>query len=94
MAVVDRAMLAGAFSLIAAGTAAAVHGRITVDLLQQWVAAIRDPATDDAKRAALADRGAVLPFGMHPQRADAAEAGGGKFADGFQEKARHSGRGC
>ena len=94
MAVVDRAMLAGAFGLIAAGATAAIHGRIAVDLLQQGVAAIRDPATDDAKRAALADRGSVLPLGMHRHRPDAAEAGGGEFADGFQDKSRYSGRGC
>jgi len=94
MAVVNRAMLAGTFCLIAAGAAAAVHGGVAVDLLEQWVAAIGNAATDDAKRAAFADGGADLPIGMDRQGADAAEAGGGEFADGFQEKTCYSSRGC
>ena len=94
MMAVDWTMLAGAFCLIAAGAAAAIDGRITVDLLEQWIPAIRNAAFDDAQGAALADGGAGLPIGMDLQRADAAESGGGEFADGFEEKAGDSGCGC
>jgi hypothetical protein len=94
MMAVDRTMLAGAFCLIPAGTAAAIHGGVAVDLLKEGVSAIRDAAFDDAQGAAFADGGAGLPIRMDFQGTDAPEAGGGEFADSFQEKAGDSGYGC
>lgn len=81
---IDRTMLAGAFGFISAGAAAAVHRGVAVDLLDQGISAIGDAAPDHAQGAALADGGAGFPIGMDRQCADAAEPGGGEFADRFQ----------
>lgn len=70
MPMIDRAMLAGAFRLIAASASASIHRRVAVDLLQQRIAAIRNPATDDPQRATLADLGPLLPIRMDGQAAD------------------------
>ncbi len=81
---IDRAMLGGAFGFVSAGAAASVHRGVAVDLLQQRISAIGNAAADDPQRAALADGGAGFPIGMNRQCADAAEPGGGEFADRFQ----------
>jgi hypothetical protein len=91
---VNRAMLAGALGLIAAGAPAAIYGGVAVNLLQQGISTIRNAAFDDTQRAAFADGGAGLPIGMNLERADPAKAGGGEFADGFQKEAGDSGCGC
>jgi hypothetical protein len=61
---INRAMLARAFRLIAAGAPAPIHGGIAVDLLKQGISAIRNATTDDAKGAAFTDGGASFPIGM------------------------------
>jgi hypothetical protein len=94
MVVVNGAMFPGAFRFISAGTSAAVHGRVAVDLLEQGIAAIGNTAADHAKRASLADGRAGFPLGIDSQGADAAETGGGEFAERFQEKTGYAGRGC
>jgi hypothetical protein len=84
---IDRTMLRRAFGFVAARAAAAVGGGVAVDLLEQGVAAVGDAALHDTEGAAFADFGAGLPLGVDAEGADLAEAGGGEFADRFEEVA-------
>lgn len=89
---VDGAMLGGAFGLVAARAAAAVEGRIAVDLLQQRIPAIRYTAAHHPQRAGFADFGSDLPMGMNLQGPRIAKAGGGKSAYGPKQRSRDCGR--
>jgi hypothetical protein len=80
-----RAVLAGAFRLVAAGAAAAVDGGVAVELFQEWVSAKRNAAAHHAQRAALADFGAIFPLGVNSGSSDLSQSCRGEFAQGFEK---------
>ena len=59
---VDRAMLFGGFRLIVGWASAAVHGRIAIDQLEKWLAAIRGSAMQDTEVTGLTNGGTGGPI--------------------------------
>ena len=82
---INRAMLPRVFRFVVARASAAIDGGIAIELLEQWVAAIRNPTTDHANRAAFADGRAGFPIRMDALRANLPQPGGGEFTDRLQK---------
>jgi len=82
---VQWAVFAGGLGLFPAWAAAAVDGRVAVDLAEERLAAVADVALHDAEVAALADGGPALPAVGHAQKPSAASKGANRFRGGRRE---------
>jgi len=89
---VNGAMFLGALGLVVAGTAAAIDGRVPVDLAKQGASAIGNAAADDPERATFADFGADFPVRIDGQGPDPPQAGRREFAHRLQKIPRYAGR--
>jgi hypothetical protein len=80
---INRAMFPRRAGLIPAGAAATFHRWIAMNVLQEWLSTIGDPAPNNSKRASFTNRSLSFPVRIDGFESDSPELGGYKFPSGL-----------
>ena len=87
-------MLIWSLGLVMTGASAPINCRLTFNLSEERIAAIRNPASNHPQRASLANGRPGFPTRVNPHRAHLAQPRRGEFPESLQKVSRDACRGC